>query len=1489
MNFKSSFLSIVALFVFLLNVYSGTWSQIDGKAIDGPELAYHNHSIDDDTSGESNGNGDGLPEAGESIEMPLAIINTGNFSAHTVSATISCADADITITDNEEYFGTIEAGAIDWCNNDFDFDVSATCPEKDVEFELHITSATDSWTSNFTVHIFESGDPDLAFHDFTIDDDDNGDSNGDGDGLAESGESIEMPVSLMNSGEATATGVTASLSCTDPDITITDDSETYGTILVGQEDWCNYNFNFDISPTCPEKDVQFNLVITSNEGTWNSSFIVHITDPGSPELSYANHIIDDDASGSSLGDGDGIPEAGEVVEIPLQILNTGIIGATSVSATLSTNDADINITDPFEYYPDIATGASQWCENDYDIEISANCPEKDVEFTLEINAAQGNWTDTFIIHISEQGTPELSFVSYVIDDDNDNNSSGNNNGIAEPGEHIELPIQLQNIGDANAHNVSAVLSTNDPDITVTDANENYGQIAAGATDWCNNEFDFYVHSNCLDKDVLFNLTINSDEGSWTSNFIVHISVTGSPDLAFSDLTIDDDDNGTSNGDGDGQAEPGEQIEMPLALMNNGTAPAHNTVATITCADDDITILDNSESFSTILPGNEVWCNLDFDFSVDYGTPEKDVTFNIFIQSDEGNWTDTFTVHIFPASGAPILQYVNHTIDDDDNGDSNGNDDGVPAAGESIEMPVLINNTGDAAAHNISAVLSCSDADIDITDANESFIDLNVGEQAWTNYNFNFDVSSTCPDKTVVFTLQINADEGSWTSNFSVAIIGAGVPHLVFGDYIIDDDNSGESSGDGDGQAEPGESVELPLRVDNIGNGTVHSLTAQISTNDPDITITDYYEYIGDISEGSQAWTENDFDFDVSPGCPEKDVTFTLDLEGDEGVWTVFFTVHIYPLIYYDVITYSNPTNGGTTDGGGTYLEGENCTISAAANDGHSFANWSQNGQVVTTQPSYTFVVNQDEVFIANFQVNEYTVNLNAVPVTGGTVSGAGIYQYGEIATVVANPNPEYTFINWTEDGDVVSTNQSYSFEVSYNINLTAHFQGAQYVIDVTANPADGGTVSGGGEYDNGDIATVVATPLDNYEFINWTENGSVVSNEATYSFEVVGNRSLVANFSEDFYTITAISVPAGGGEIEGAGNFSYGQYCSLSTSPNGGFYFIDWQEDGTTVSTSINYSFQVTHNRNLEAHFGVFAYEITVSANPVEAGTVSGGGNFNYGDETTVTATPNAGWEFLSWTNNGSVVSNEAVYTFNVTSSMNLQANFIVEEFNITATADPGSGGGINGDGVYEYGETATLTATASTAYTFVNWTEDGDVVSADPEFNFTVTADRNFVAHFVVQQYEVTTTAAPAYGGDVSGGGFYDYGSQVTITAEPNNSYEFLGWTENGSMISNNLSYTFSLFEDRAFTAVFQYVILVDEVDKLIANAYPNPGDGLFHLRISSDAHIVIFDLQGQKILEKDAKAGLIDLDLNDRADGLYFIRIVSIHDGKVLKLLKK
>jgi len=81
-----------------------------------------------------------------------------------------------------------------------------------------------------------------------------------------------------------------------------------------------------------------------------------------------------------------------------------------------------------------------------------------------------------------------------------------------------------------------------------------------------------------------------------------------------------------------------------------------------------------------------------------------------------------------------------------------------------------------------------------------------------------------------------------------------------------------------------------------------------------------------------------------------------------------------------------------------------------------------------------------------------------------------------------------------------------------------------HTITVTANPSAGGTVSGGGTIAESNTCTLVATPNPGYNFVNWTENGTEVSTDASYMFIVECDRNLVANF--EAWTVSIASEPA---------------------------------------------------------------------------------------------------------------------------------------------------------------------------------------------------------------------------------------------------------------------------------------------------------------------------------------------------------------------------
>ena len=445
------------------------------------------------------------------------------------------------------------------------------------------------------------------------------------------------------------------------------------------------------------------------------------------------------------------------------------------------------------------------------------------------------------------------------------------------------------------------------------------------------------------------------------------------------------------------------------------------------------------------------------------------------------------------------------------------------------------------------------------------------------------------------------------------------------------------------------------------------------------------------------------------------------------------TISIAPSTY-TVTVAANPTNAGTVTGGGTYDQGQSCTVSATANTGYTFTNWTENGNVVSSNATYTFNVEGNRNLVANFTLNNYTVTVSANPSNGGTATGGGTFTYGQSCTVTATANTGYTFSNWTENGNVVSSNANYTFTVNSNRTLVANFTENTYTITISANPSNGGTATGGGTFTYGQNCTVTATANTGYTFTNWTENGNVVSNNADYTFTVEGNRNLVANFTAITYTITVSANPSNSGTTSGGGTYTHGQSCTVIATSADGYTFMNWTENGSVVSTDANYSFIVTSNRSLVANFEEQqpdTYNINVSPNPNIGGTVTGGGNYNGGQQCTVTATANTGYTFVNWTENGEVVTTNASYTFIVTNNRTLVANFTLNSYTITVTADPTEGGMVTGSGNYDHGASCTLTATANENYEFINWTKNGIEVSTDATYTFMVTASEEYVAHF--------------------------------------------------------------------------------------------------------------------------------------------------------------
>ena len=535
------------------------------------------------------------------------------------------------------------------------------------------------------------------------------------------------------------------------------------------------------------------------------------------------------------------------------------------------------------------------------------------------------------------------------------------------------------------------------------------------------------------------------------------------------------------------------------------------------------------------------------------------------------------------------------------------------------------------------------------------------------------------------------------------------------------------------------------------------------------------------------------------------------------------------------------------------------------------------------------MVEEPRTLVANFQLNSYTIEASANPTAGGSVNGAGTYNHFETCTLVATPSANYNFDNWTKNGVVVSTDASYSFTVTEGATYVAHFSRVTYQITAMANPTEGGNVSGTGTYSHGTYCTLTATANTGYTFYNWTKDGVVVSSNPSYSFSVTENATYVANFNLNNYQVTVAADPTAGGSVSGGGAYLFGSSCTVSAMPNAGYIFTNWTKNGTVVSTDAMYTFTVTENTNLVAHFSLDHYNITVSVDPEAGGTATGGGSFTYGETCTLIATPSTGYAFVNWTKNGTVVNSNATYSFSVTDNGDYVAHFAVARYTLTVLAEPAEGGTVHGGGTYDFGHVVTLRAIANEGYEFVNWTKYGAVVSMHANDSVVVREDAEYVANFHPYVYEIKANTYPDNTGDIEGIGYYNYGETCTLTVTPHNGYEFICWTLNGQVVSEEESFSFVVTEAREYVAHLQTDGLVEQ-GGITVELYPNPAKRRLTIEASEPINMLeIYSTNGALISKESNCSDKVEINVQTYAPGTYIIRLTTDSTVEIRRFVKE
>ena len=450
-----------------------------------------------------------------------------------------------------------------------------------------------------------------------------------------------------------------------------------------------------------------------------------------------------------------------------------------------------------------------------------------------------------------------------------------------------------------------------------------------------------------------------------------------------------------------------------------------------------------------------------------------------------------------------------------------------------------------------------------------------------------------------------------------------------------------------------------------------------------------------------------------------------------------------PMQERTITVVSEDENKGTVTGGGT--GSEPIVISATANPGYRFLNWTVEGSVVSGTANYTDNTEGDKTYTANF-VKVYNVTATA---TNGTVqvsgqNSEGTFDEGSNVTIEAVAANGYVFKNWVIDGGASGDTNPMTFPVTEDYEIEAVFEktyftdfgtstrtygdryltsiafsdgvsanetitvnqpstnGAQIYFDKTENAI---TLLSGTEI----TPTIAWTgyKMHGYLFVDWN-NDKTFGNDLGANGVPNDGSELIAYTYYQGFDHTGVSV-----DTESDPAPQKMKPFTISSSIDAGEYrarfTIMWDNvNADATSDKANGMAVVDFTLRVTQPVPPTVYAVSVATADEAMGTAEvSATEVEEGTEVTFTATAAEGYQFVNWTSGEEVVSTENPYTVAVTAEMALTANFeLIPVTKYTVTVNAGVGGTAEASATeVEEGQTVTLTATAEDGYAFANWT----------------------------------------------------------------------------------------------------------------------------------------------------------------------------------------
>ena len=637
---------------------------------------------------------------------------------------------------------------------------------------------------------------------------------------------------------------------------------------------------------------------------------------------------------------------------------------------------------------------------------------------------------------------------------------------------------------------------------------------------------------------------------------------------------------------------------------------------------------------------------------------------------------------------------------------------IAHVGDTIDLSIHFKNTGTESTDGITTVtLTSANPDVIIDDETSSF-DALAPETTTTVSGFQFHIAQGVADGTdvTIHYAAVNGDD-RWEGNI---VVTANEAVLAYQNMKWD------------GSFVPGETITVTAKFKNRGHHQATNAVVTMSSSSNYINITNPSVNVGTIAVDEEVICQ--FTATISDDCSEDEqipVNFTmtadggLEVQGNETLKNSCKVIFELSDSYGDgwngnklIVSFadgSEPQELTIEKGGGAFYEleighGVHVTLTW-----HSASHASEcsfvvkyEGEMLVYQSSGTPTAGVVYEFDCDCAMVYQTFFVTAVPDddTHGTVTGSGEFHYGTACTVTATPAEGYLFANWTLNGEVVSYNVSYSFDVVTDVNLVANF-------------VEGVEIGDGGDATN-----------------DYLPSYSLYKNALTeqiYTVEELGGAGVITSIA--FYN-------------GGTTKTRHYDFYLKATSKNAFTGNKDWEAISASDKVFSGEVTMVANDWTVIALNPAFLYDgISNVVLVADDHTITAIGSglkcrvFDAPSQAIRVFSDNTDYNPMNTSTYSGIIQN-VKNQIRITKSAPS-----TEPINITVNADPAQGGTLTGGGIYNFGEMCTVTATANTGYFFLGWAENDKIISNDLEISFVALNDRALVATFI-QATEIGTGA---------------------------------------------------------------------------------------------------------------------------------------------------